>query len=176
MGFRPVCLTGALKKHERLDAYEKISNGEYNLIIGTQALIQGELSFYRLGLAVIDEQQRFGVRQRALLDQKGTNAHLLVMTATPIPRTLAMTVYADLDISLIKELPKGRRPVITRLMDADQKSEVFDMLNQKMAAGEQAMVICSVIEQSEETDLKNALEMHVDLTLLIGHLRMSHIH
>ena len=176
MGFCPVCLTGALKKRERLDAYERISNGEYNLIVGTQALIQEELSFSKLGLVVIDEQQRFGVRQRALLDQKGTNAHLLVMTATPIPRTLAMTVYADLDISLIKELPKGRRPVITRLMDAGQKRKVFNLLNQKMAAAEQAMVICPVIEQSEETDLKNALEMHVYLTLSIGHLRLSRIH
>ncbi|UCF82375.1 MAG: ATP-dependent DNA helicase RecG [Desulfobacteraceae bacterium] len=177
MGFRPVCLTGALKKHERLDAYEKISNGEYNLIVGTQALIQEALSFYKLGLVVIDEQQRFGVRQRALLDQKGTNAHLLVMTATPIPRTLAMTVYADLDISLIKEFPEGRQPVITRLMDGSQKRKVFDMLNQKMAAAEQAMVICPVIEQSEETDLKNALEMHRKLKkIFVSRFRVGLIH
>ena len=177
MGFRPVCLIGGLKKRERLDAYEKINNGEYNLIVGTQALIQEELSFYQLGLVVIDEQHRFGVRQRALLDQKGTSAHLLVMTATPIPRTLAMTVYADLDISLIKEYPKGRQQVITRLMDGGQKREVFNTLNQNMAAGEQAIVICPVIEQSEETDLKNALEMHRKLKKIFApRFRVGLIH
>jgi len=164
MGFRSVLLTGALKKSERLDTYEKIRLGEYNLIIGTQALIQEDLSFARLGLVVIDEQHRFGVKQRALLDQKGVNPHLLVMTATPIPRTLAMTVYADLDISFIKEYPEGRLPVVTRLMYGSQRRKVLNTLNQRMAAGEQAMVICPVIKGSEEMDLKNALEMHEKLS------------
>ncbi|MCP4667653.1 MAG: DEAD/DEAH box helicase, partial [Deltaproteobacteria bacterium] len=101
MGFRPVLVTAALNKSDRLQIYEEIRQGEHDVIIGTHALIQKGLSFAGLGLVVIDEQHRFGVRQRALLDEKGANSHLLVMTATPIPRTLAMTVYADLDISLI---------------------------------------------------------------------------
>jgi len=177
MGFRSVLLTGAVKKSERLDTYEKIRLGEYNLIIGTQALIQEDLSFARLGLVVIDEQHRFGVKQRALLDQKGVNPHLLVMTATPIPRTLAMTVYADLDISFIKEYPEGHLPVVTRLMDGSQRREVLNTLNQRMAAGEQAMVICPVIEGSEEMDLKNALEVHEKLRkIFMPRFRVELIH
>ena len=177
MGFRSVLLTGALKKSERLDTYEKIRLGEYNLIIGTQALIQEDLSFAKLGLVVIDEQHRFGVKQRALLDQKGVNPHLLVMTATPIPRTLAMTVYADLDISFIKEYPEGHLPVVTSLMDGSQRREVLNTLNQRMAAGEQAMVICPVIEGSEEMDLKNALEVHEKLRkIFMPRFRVELIH
>jgi ATP-dependent DNA helicase RecG len=177
MGFRSVVLTGALKKPERLDTYEKIRLGEYNLIIGTQALIQEDLSFAKLGLVVIDEQHRFGVKQRALLDQKGVNPHLLVMTATPIPRTLAMTVYADLDISFIKEYPEGHLPVVTRLMDGSQRREVLNTLNQRMTEGEQAMVICPVIEGSEEMDLKNALEVHEKLRkIFMPRFRVELIH
>ena len=163
MGVRPVLLTGALKGADRLSVYEKIGNGEYNLIIGTHALVQERVSFARLGLVVIDEQHRFGVRQRALLDRKGDNPHLLVMSATPIPRTLAMTVYADLDISVIREYPEGHKPVVTRLVDEERRQEVYEFLRQRMAKGQQAMVICPVIEDSERTDLKSALEMHEKL-------------
>ena len=177
MGFRSVLLTGALKKSERLETYEKIRLGEYNVIIGTQALIQEDLSFAKLGLVVIDEQHRFGVKQRVLLDQKGVNPHLLVMTATPIPRTLAMTVYADLDISFIKEYPEGHLPVMTRLMDGSQRRKVLNMLNQRMAEGEQALVICPVIEGSEEMDLKNALEVHEKLSkIFMPRFRVELIH
>jgi len=163
MGFHPVLLSGRLKKSDRLNAYRKISDGAYNLIIGTQALIQEDLSFNRLGLVVIDEQHRFGVRQRALLDKKGENPHLLVMTATPIPRTIAMTLYADVNMSMIKEYPEGHKPVVTRLVDKSQKMDVFNILKRKMSAGQQAMVICPVIEGAEDVDLKNALEMNVKL-------------
>jgi ATP-dependent DNA helicase RecG len=166
MGFRPVLLTGALKKADRLRTHEKIRNGDYNLIIGTQALIQERVSFGGLGLVVIDEQQRFGVRQRALLDKKGSNPNLLVMTATPIPRTLAMTVYGDLDISLIREYPKGHKPVKTHLVDEKDKRRVYETLKQRLSMGQQAMVICPVIEATEESDLKDALEMHSKLKKL----------
>jgi len=166
MGLRPVLLTGALKRPARLDAYERIGSGEYNLIIGTHALIQKNLSFARLGLVVIDEQHRFGVRQRALLDNKGENPHLLIMTATPIPRTLAMTVYADLDISVIKAYPEGHRTVMTYLVDEKQKRKVYNTIKQRMSLGQQAIVICPVIEGSEETDLKNALQMYEKLRKL----------
>ena len=168
MGFRPVILAGKLGKSDRLKKYDKIKKGEYNLIIGTQALIQEGLSFGRLGLVVIDEQHRFGVKQRSLLDKKGKNPHLLVMTATPIPRTLAMTVFADLDISVIKEYPKGRHPVTTFLAGASEKRKVFNALNQRLSTGEQGIVICPVIEGSEENDLKNVLEMHKKLTRLFA--------
>jgi ATP-dependent DNA helicase RecG len=120
-GFRPVLLTSGLKKSARDQAYENIANGEYNLIIGTQSLISKELIFSRLGLVIIDEQHRFGVRERALMDRKGNHPHQLIMTATPIPRTLAMTLYADLDISWIRGYPEGRLPVVTRLVRENEK-------------------------------------------------------
>jgi ATP-dependent DNA helicase RecG len=166
MGFRPVLVTGALKGPDRMKINKKISNGEFNLIIGTQALIQKDVSFKRLGLVVIDEQHRFGVRQRALLDKKGINPHLLVMTATPIPRTLAMTVYADLEISVIKEYPEGHLPVMTCLVEKNQKRSVYNTVKQRMSLEQQAIVICPVIEGTEDADLKNALEMHSKLKKL----------
>jgi ATP-dependent DNA helicase RecG len=168
LGFRPVLLTGGIKKSDRLTANEKIEKGEYNLIIGTHALIQENLSFEKLGLVIIDEQHRFGVRQRAMLDRKGNNPHLLVMTATPIPRTLAMTVYADLDISSIREYPQGHQTVRTHLVDKNQKRKVFNTIREKMLAGEQAIVICPLIEESEDLDLKNVLQMHEKLRALFS--------
>jgi len=115
---------------------------------------------------VIDEQHRFGVRQRALLDKKGINPHLLVMTATPIPRTLAMTVYADLEISVIKEYPEGHLPVMTYLLEENQKRKVYNTVKQRLSMDQQAIVICPVIEGTEDVDLKNALEMHSKLKKL----------
>jgi len=177
MGIRPVLLTGKLKKTERQDIYDKINNGRYNLIIGTQSLIQGGLSFPNLGLVVIDEQHRFGVRERALISEKGKNPHLLVMTATPIPRTLAITIYGDMDISMIKGYPKGHKPVVTRLVEEKQKRIVFETLMEKMSAGQQAFVICPVIEGSEELDLKNAMEMAEKLKkILTPPFRVGLIH
>ena len=159
MGFRPVLLTSGLKMAERRSLYGKIENGSCNLIIGTHSLIQDELSFLNLGMVIIDEQHRFGVGERAMMCRKGENPHLLVMTATPIPRTLAITVYGDMEVSTIREYPKGRRPVITRLVPRKQKRKVFEILKQKMTAGQQAFVICPVIEGAEERDLKNAVDM-----------------
>jgi len=177
MGFRPVLLTSRLKKAERQRIYEEIGKGHYNLIIGTQALIQERLAFARLGLVIIDEQHRFGVRERALMDRKGENPHLLVMTATPIPRTLAITVYGDMDISIIKEYPKGRRPVVTRLVEGDGKRTVFETLIRRLSSGQQAFVICPVIERSEERDLKNAMEMAEKLKKILSpRLRVGLIH
>ncbi len=159
MGFRPVLLTGRLKEAERQDIYDKISDGQYNLIIGTQSLIQEGLSFLKLGLVIIDEQHRFGVRERALMERKGENPHLLVMTATPIPRTLAITVYGDMDMSIIKGYPEGHMPVVTHLIPEREKRRAFEILKERMSAGHQAFVICPVIEGSEDADLKNAVEM-----------------
>jgi ATP-dependent DNA helicase RecG len=140
-------------------------------------LIQEDLSFARLGLVVIDEQHRFGVRQRALLDKKGENPHLLIMTATPIPRTLAMTVYADLEISVIKEYPEGHQTVMTYLVDESQKRKVYNTIKQRISEGQQAIVICPVIERSEEMDLKDALQMYEKLKKLFTPLfRVALIH
>ena len=168
MGFRPVILTGDLKKGERDNAYEGIKAGQYNLIIGTHSLIQKRLAFSDLGLAIIDEQQRFGVRQRALMDRKGDNPHILVMSATPIPRTLAITLYADMDISMIREYPEGHIPVDTHLVEETQKRQVLETLRQRMSAGHQAFVICPVIEESEDQDLKGAQEMEKRLKKILS--------
>jgi ATP-dependent DNA helicase RecG len=159
MGFRPVLLTSGLGRAERREAYDRIRNGSYNLIIGTQALIQEEPEFSHLGLAVIDEQHRFGVRERALMDRKGNHPHLLVMTATPIPRTLALTVYGDMDISTIRGYPTGRLPVRTHMVGEDEKRTLLDSLVRRLSQGQQAFVVCPVIEGSEDMDLKNAVDM-----------------
>jgi ATP-dependent DNA helicase RecG len=168
MGFRPALLTGMLKKSERDDLYRKIKDGACNLVIGTQSLIQEDLAFKNLCLVIIDEQHRFGVRERALIDRKGNNPHVLVMTATPIPRTLAMTVYSDMDVSVIKEFPKGHVPATARLVPETGKRGVFDFLKARLAEGDQAFVICPVIEESEELDLKNATDMAQKLAKLLS--------
>lgn len=168
VGFRPVILTGDLKKAERDGVYEGIKTGQYNLIIGTHSLIQEGLVFSDLGLAIIDEQHRFGVRQRALIDRKGDNPHILVMSATPIPRTLAITLYADMDISMIKGYPEGHNPVTTHLVEETEKRQVFETLRQRMSAGQQAFVICPLIEESEDQDLKGAQEMEKRLEKILS--------
>jgi ATP-dependent DNA helicase RecG len=159
MRFRPALLTGKLKGAERQSLYDDIWNGRFNLVIGTQSLIQRGLLFAKLGLVIIDEQQRFGVKERALMDQKGRNPHILVMTATPIPRTLAIAFYGDTDLFFIEGYPEGHRSVKTHLVTKDQKRRVFETLRQRLSAGQQGIVICPVIEGSEEADLKSALDM-----------------
>ena len=159
MGFRPVLLTSRLKTAERRKDYEKIGGGAYNLVVGTQSLIQKKMSFANLGLVIIDEQHRFGVRERALMDQKGPNPHQLIMTATPIPRTMAITIFGDMDISTIKTYPKGRKPATTKLVTKDQKRNVLELLEQKLALGQKAFVVCPVIDESEDGNLKSAIEM-----------------
>jgi ATP-dependent DNA helicase RecG len=168
MGFRPVLLTSGLRKADRREIYDRIKDGSYNLIIGTQALIQEEPVFSDLGLAVIDEQHRFGVRDRALMDQKGDHPHLLVMTATPIPRTLAITLYGDMDISTIRGYPTGRLPVLTRMVREDEKRMLLDSLIRRLSQGQRAFVICPVIEGSEDVDLKNAVDMTDKLRKVIS--------
>jgi len=159
MGFRPVLLTGNLKTGELRDTQAKIRTGAYNLIIGTQALIQERIDYADLCLVIVDEQHRFGVRERSAIQQKGSNPHRLVMTATPIPRTLAMTLYGDMDISVIEGYPKEHRSVATRLATKDMKREVFGVVKQAMAAKQQCFVICPAIEGSEEIGLKNVVDM-----------------
>ena len=143
---RVALLTGSLKAADKAAVADALARGETDIAIGTHALIQGEVSFARLGLVVVDEQHRFGVVQRAALREKGASPHVLVMTATPIPRTLALTVYGDLDISVLDEMPPGRPPVKTHRLGPDQRQKAYDFLRQQVQKGRQAYVICPLVE------------------------------
>jgi ATP-dependent DNA helicase RecG len=159
LGFRASLLTSRLKKSEKDDADQQIRAGEVQVVIGTHALIQEEVEFHRLGLAIIDEQHKFGVMQRATLKKKGLTPDVLVMTATPIPRTLAMTLYGDLDVSVIDQLPPGRGAITTRVFQEKERFRVYRILREEMAKGKQAYVVYPLVEESERLDLKDATRM-----------------
>jgi len=159
LGLRVSIMTGNLKQSERKKLSEKILSGESHIIIGTHALIQEGVAFKNLGLAVIDEQHRFGVIQRAALRKKGINPDVLVMTATPIPRTLAMTVYGDLDTSIIDEMPPGRQPVRTKVFYEQQRSRVYEIARSELTKGNQVFIVYPLVEESETLDLKDATRM-----------------
>lgn len=158
-GITPVLLTSGQPKSQRDEALALIQQGNAHLIIGTHALIQGTVTFHRLGLTVIDEQHKFGVLQRAKLLRKGEYPDLLVMTATPIPRTLGLTVYGDLDISVINELPPGRPPVRTLVFHEGQRTMVYTLVDQELQKGNQAFIVYPLIEESENIELMNATRM-----------------
>ena len=160
---RPVSvglLTGSLPRRERDEVRRRIAGGSIDIVIGTQALIQGEVEFPRLALAVVDEQHRFGVMQRASLREKGESPHILVMSATPIPRTLALTLYGDLDISTIDQLPPGRQPIMTRQVPPEKRDVAYAFLRKQMQEGRQAFIICPLIEESEVVQARAATEEH----------------
>jgi ATP-dependent DNA helicase RecG len=156
-------LTARLKTREKQSRTEAVAKGEARLVIGTHALIQEHVAFHRLGLVIIDEQHRFGVMQRLALRRKGGSPHVLVMTATPIPRTLAMTLYGDLEVSMIDALPPGRTPVETRVVDAAGRDRVYEVIRREFAAGRQAYVIYPLVEESEKSDLKDVTTMAAEL-------------
>ncbi|MDR1645376.1 MAG: ATP-dependent DNA helicase RecG [Tannerellaceae bacterium] len=159
MDVRIVLLTGSVRKKERNRILPAIAAGEVDIIIGTHALIEDAVAFASLGLAVIDEQHRFGVEQRSRLWQKNEHVpHVLVMTATPIPRTLAMTLYGDLDVSVIDQLPPGRKPILTLHRYDNRKAELYDFLRKELSRGRQAYVVYPMIEESEKLDYKNLEE------------------
>jgi ATP-dependent DNA helicase RecG len=160
---RRLLLTGGLSPRERRAALDALAAGEIDLVVGTQALVQEDVRFARLGLVVVDEQHKFGVHQRARVRRLGVDPHYLVMTATPIPRTVALTVFGDLDVSVMKELPPGRRPVTTRWMTADQRERVYARLREGLARGRQGYVVCPLVEESEALDVKAATETHAEL-------------
>jgi ATP-dependent DNA helicase RecG len=188
-GYRIVLLTGSLEQDRKRDVRRHIAQGNAQLIIGTHALIQDRVEFENLGLVVVDEQHRFGVMQRLKLMKKSDDARVgaddspaqpgggarrstnskdpepdvLVMTATPIPRTLALTLYGDLDLSVLDELPPGRMPVVTRSVPDERAPEVWDFVRKQIAAGHQAYVVYPVIEENEERELKAAEQMHRQL-------------
>jgi ATP-dependent DNA helicase RecG len=156
-------LIGSLKASQKRKTYEDLAAGEVDLIIGTHAVIQESVKFDRLGLVVIDEQHRFGVVQRAQLRAMGFNPDVLVMTATPIPRSLAMTVYGDLDVSIIDEMPPGRTPVKTVVLGEDQREGVYKGVRREIELGRQVYIVYPLIEESEKLDLKAATKMYEDL-------------
>jgi ATP-dependent DNA helicase RecG len=179
-GLRVAWLTGSQKKKERTEMLALVASGEAALVVGTHAVIQDQVQFKKLGLAVIDEQHRFGVAQRLALRSKmneaGQEPHLLMMSATPIPRTLAMSYYADLDVSTIDELPPGRTPVVTKLIADSRRDEVIERIRAQVGAGRQVYWVCPLIEESEALDLTNATATHEALTAALPGVMVGLLH
>mgnify|MGYP005845609231 CR=1 FL=1 len=174
-------LIGSLSRVEKSRAYQDIARGDVDVVVGTHALIQEGVEFDRLGLVVVDEQHRFGVLQRTALREKGYSPHLLVMTATPIPRTLALTVYGDLDVSVIDELPPGRQAIRTKCFGPGERQGVYEGLRREVQAGRQAYIICPLVEESDKLEVKAATaeyerlrrQVFPDLRLGLLHGRMK---
>src|SRR5207237_3455307 len=158
LGLQVVLLTSGGSAKARGIALKPIETGEANMVIGTHALIQKGVRFAQLGLAVIDEQHKFGVLQRKTLLEKGLHPDVLVLTATPIPRTLAMTVYGDLDVSVIDALPPGRRPIRTWVFSEAQRRRAYQLLHDEVRAGRQAYIVYPLVEESEIVDLREAVK------------------
>lgn len=165
---RILLLTGSLKAAERRERLDFIKSGQVDLVVGTHALIQEGVHFHDLGLVIIDEQHRFGVAQRRILREKGQNPDVLMMTATPIPRTLAITAFGDMDVSIIDQMPAGRKEIITRWVKHQQLNLVLDWLVKEIEKGSQAYVISPLIEESEALDLKNAIALEEELIAYFG--------
>ena len=179
-GLRVAWLTGSQKKKERNEMLSLVASGEAALVVGTHAVIQEQVQFKRLALAIIDEQHRFGVAQRLALRAKmtdeGQEPHLLMMSATPIPRTLAMSYYADLDVSTIDELPPGRTPVVTKLIADSRRDEVTGRIQAQVAQGRQVYWVCPLIEESEALDLTNATATHEALSAALPGVMVGLLH
>jgi ATP-dependent DNA helicase RecG len=187
LGITVAWLTGSQKAKERREMLALIASGQAQLVVGTHALIQDKVQFHRLALAIIDEQHRFGVAQRLALrakvaaeanevDAAGAEPHLLMMTATPIPRTLAMSYYADLDVSTIDELPPGRTPIVTKLVHDARRDEVVERICDQIAQGRQIYWVCPLIEESEALDLTNATETHAQLSAALPGVMVGLLH
>ncbi|MFZ9150091.1 MAG: ATP-dependent DNA helicase RecG, partial [Burkholderiales bacterium] len=182
LGLKVAWLSGSLKKSEKKQSLANISQGEAMIAVGTHALFEDEVIFKNLGLAIIDEQHRFGVHQRLALRMKGTQPnkgaqpHQLMMSATPIPRTLAMSYYADLDVSVIDELPPGRTPVVTKLVSEERRDEVIQRVRDACVDGRQAYWVCPLIEESETLQLQTALDTYAHLQETFPELRVGLVH
>ncbi len=158
-GLKTILLTGSLSSREKKENYRAITSGDADIVVGTHALIQEEVNFSELGMVVIDEQHRFGVQQREALLSKGKTPDLLVMTATPIPRSLALTLYGDLEVSVIDELPTGRKPIITRARKSNSRPNVYRFIRDQITLGRQAFIVCPLIQESEKLQLVAAEDM-----------------
>lgn len=163
LGIRVGLLSGALSAGEKKRVREAAANGDIDVLIGTQALIQRSSTMKRLGLAIVDEQHRFGVYQRSELAEKGANPHILAMSATPIPRTLALIIYGDLDVSVINEMPRGRLPVMTYAVDTSFRKRVYAFIRKHIAAGKQAFIVCPLVEESEQSEKQSAIRYYNEL-------------
>jgi ATP-dependent DNA helicase RecG len=151
-------MLGSTPESEKAEIYEGLATGTIKLIVGTHALIEDPVAFKDLELTIIDEQHRFGVKQRAALRSKGTNPHLLVMTATPIPRSLALTIYGDLDLSVIDEMPPGRQDIATFVLYPRERERAYRLIDSQLEAGHQAFIICPLVEESDKSEEKAAVE------------------
>ena len=176
LGIEVAWFAASVKKKAREEWRAKVSRGGTALAVGTHALIEDGVEFDKLGLAIVDEQHRFGVQQRLALKKKGQSAHQLTMSATPIPRTLAMSYYADLDVSVLDELPPGRTPVVTKLVDEARRDQVIGRVHDACRAGRQAYWVCPLIEESEALQLKTAEETYERLTAELPDLRVGLVH
>jgi ATP-dependent DNA helicase RecG len=175
--YRVELLMGSLATARKRELHEAIASGEVDLVVGTHALIQESVAFHKLGFVVIDEQHRFGVLQRAELINRGYNPDVLVMTATPIPRSLAMTVYGDLDVSVIDEMPPGRKPVITRVRGEEARNRIYHFLDTVIRQGRQVYIVYPLVEESEKLDLLNATQMAEHLqTAVFPKFRVGLVH
>jgi ATP-dependent DNA helicase RecG len=175
-GVTTALLTGSLTDRQRRDLLASLQMGLVDIAVGTHALIQEDVFFRRLGLVVTDEQHRFGVQQRSILRRKGMNPDVLTMTATPIPRTLAITAFGDMDVSTLRELPKGRKPIQTFWVKHAMMERVLGFIDREAEAGRQAYVICPLIEESEKLDVQNAIDVHVQLSQHFPKLRVGLLH
>ncbi|MDF2524454.1 MAG: ATP-dependent helicase RecG [Clostridiales bacterium] len=176
-GIHTALLTGSMTKKEKTAVLTALEKGEIDIIIGTHALIEDNVSFKKLGLVITDEQHRFGVRQRAVLSQKGGNPDVLVMTATPIPRTLALILYGDLDISIIDELPPGRKPIKTYSADNSMRDRINSFIRKIVSEGRQVYIVCPLVEESEMIEAKSATEFSERIALQdFSELRVGLIH
>ncbi len=177
VGLRVVLLTGGMRKPERDAVLAEVARGEADLVVGTHALLQEDVVFDRLSLVVVDEQHKFGVAQRAALRAKGHEPDVLVMTATPIPRTLALTLYGDLDVSVLDELPPGRQPVRTYHRFPEQRDRVYEFVRREVRAGRQAYVVCPLVEESEKLDASAAVALYEQMrTQVLPDLRVGLLH
>lgn len=177
-GVRVGLLTGSVKGVARTTLYEQIATGEVDVVVGTHALIQDSVAFHRLGFVVVDEQHRFGVAQRqALLKKSQRLPHLLAMTATPIPRSLALTLYGELDLSIIATMPKGRKPIVTKLWSPNSRAQLYTAIDTELSAGRQAYVICNLIDDNPDNELKSVEAEHTRLQQgVFKHRRIGLLH
>ena len=176
LGARVGLLTGSLTKKQHTQAHEALSSGEWDMVIGTHALITEGVAYQNLGLVITDEQHRFGVRQRTELSKKGESPNVLVMSATPIPRTLSLIVYGDLDLSILDELPPGRTPVKTRVVPEAKRAAMYGFVMEKVREGRQAYVICPLVDKSEAVEARDAQELYDELCKLLPEARVSLVH
>jgi ATP-dependent DNA helicase RecG len=176
LGVRVGFVSGHLKAKEKQEVLEATARGEIQLLVGTHALIQDQVEFHKLGLVIVDEQHRFGVEQRKKLKGKGPSPHLLLMTATPIPRSLAMTVYGDLDVSIIDEMPAGRKPIQTRVTYQSKRGQILQFITEQIEKGRQAYIVFPLVDESEKIELSSAVQEFEKLSKELPQFKMGLVH